>query len=60
MRLPAPPWKLAAIAAIALALPALAVAHPGADAGRHDGFLQGFVHPFSGLDHLLAMGAVGI
>lgn len=43
---------------IALLLPAVAWAHPGhaADAG----LLSGIAHPFSGLDHLLAMLAVGI
>src|SRR5690349_3496651 len=39
-------------------LPAGAFAHTG----LHDtqGFLAGFSHPFSGLDHLLAMFAVGL
>ncbi|WP_257386423.1 HupE/UreJ family protein [Tahibacter caeni] len=37
-------------------LPAVAAAHPGhADTG----FAAGFVHPLNGLDHLLAMAAVG-
>jgi urease accessory protein len=41
------------------ALPALA--HPGADAGaHHHGFIAGFMHPLMGLDHLAAMGAVGL
>lgn len=36
----------------------LAIAHPGH--GEHaSGFLSGLLHPFSGLDHLLAMGAIG-
>ena len=39
-----------------LCLPATAFAHPGH--GGH-GFLGGFVHPFLGLDHVLAMAMVG-
>ncbi|NEJ24605.1 urease accessory protein [Rhizobium leguminosarum] len=45
---------LAALAA--LALPTAAHAHIGLHA---DGTLAGFSHPFSGLDHILAMIAVG-
>jgi urease accessory protein len=48
-------------AALAL-LPAVASAHPGHDGG-HDltwDFAGGFAHPVFGLDHLLAMIAVGI
>lgn len=41
----------------ALLLPAVAHAHPGhADAGM----VSGFLHPFSGLDHVVAMLAVGV
>jgi urease accessory protein len=41
----------------ALLLPAVAHAHPGhADAG----LISGFMHPFSGLDHMVAMLAVGV
>jgi urease accessory protein len=36
-----------------------ALAHAGAGAHTH-GFLAGFAHPFTGLDHLLAMLAAGI
>ena len=43
---------------IVTAAPALAFAHTGA--GPHNGFLHGFSHPFSGLDHVLAMVAVGL
>ena len=43
---------------IALTVPALALAHTGD--GAHNGFLHGFSHPFSGLDHVLAMVAVGL
>lgn len=40
-----------------LLLPGLAFAHPGHDAST---FAQGFMHPIGGLDHLLAMLAVGV
>lgn len=46
---------LALLALVALAGPVFA--HPGH--GGHD-FGHGFVHPFAGLDHLLAMVAVGL
>lgn len=42
--------------AVALASPA-AFAHIGSHA---DGFSHGFTHPFGGLDHLLAMVAIGL
>ncbi len=44
-------------AAIALAMTGPAFAHVGA--GDHGSFAQGLLHPISGLDHLLAMIAVG-
>lgn len=48
---------LAPVAAAALvASPALAHVGPGA----HDSFAAGFGHPFLGLDHMLAMVAVGL
>src|SRR4051812_37933921 len=48
-----------ALAAISIALyPAMALAHPG-HSGPH-GFAGGFVHPFTGLDHMLAALAIGI
>jgi urease accessory protein len=66
---PAPLRTIAAAAAPAFlvlagaAFPALAQAHPGTVA-QHltdaQGFVAGFVHPFTGLDHLGAMLAVGI
>jgi urease accessory protein len=43
-----------------LLAPALAAAHAGADAGAHHGFAAGLMHPFTGIDHLLAMLAVGL
>lgn len=49
--------KTAAMAALCLlALPAMA--HPGH--GESVGFLAGFAHPFTGIDHLLAMLGVGL
>jgi urease accessory protein len=46
--------------ALLLALAAFpALAHPGHGAEAF-GFLSGFAHPFTGLDHLLAMLAVGL
>jgi urease accessory protein len=44
------------LVAIAALLPALAMAHPG-QCGH--GFVSGIAHPFTGIDHLLAMAAVG-
>ncbi len=46
----------AAAAGLALALPA--AAHPGH--GLESGFVAGFLHPLGGLDHLLALLAVGL
>lgn len=46
------------IAAIALA-PVAAWAHPGI-AGHNHGFTNGFAHPVGGIDHILAMVAVGM
>lgn len=53
------PLSLASvIVAVALAVPAAAHAHTF---GAHDaGFVHGFSHPLGGLDHLLAMVAVGL
>ncbi|WP_160006352.1 HupE/UreJ family protein [Rhizobium sp. 18055] len=47
----------AAVAAIVLA-PSLAFAHTGV--GETVGFVHGFSHPLSGLDHILAMVMVGV
>ncbi len=51
-------------AGLMLALPALAMAHTGADAGHHhgtaDALAAGLSHPFTGLDHLAAMVALGV
>ena len=43
---------------LALAAPCLAHAH--SESGSIGGFISGFVHPLSGLDHIAAMVAVGI
>ena len=49
---------LAVALVLAVATPGIAFAHPGISQG-HD-LLDGYVHPFVGLDHLLAMLAVGL
>jgi urease accessory protein len=51
-------WSRIAIVLAALAWPAHAFAH--VEAGRAEGFLAGLHHPVSGLDHVLAMLAVGL
>ncbi|WP_228896235.1 HupE/UreJ family protein [Pseudoduganella aquatica] len=58
---------LLALLAAGLCLPALAhpeashgAAHAAAQAGWGDAFQDGFLHPFTGFDHLLAMLSVGI
>jgi urease accessory protein len=48
----------ALFAAVIVFAPALAQAHPGHAPGA--GFMHGFAHPMTGLDHLLAMLAVGL
>ncbi len=49
--------RLASFAAVALvAMNSVAFAHPG----HGGGWIAGLVHPFSGLDHALAMVAVGL
>lgn len=49
--------SIAAVCAFMALTPSLALAHAG---GESHGFMQGFVHPVSGLDHLLAMLMVGV
>lgn len=52
-------WKqYSALAAALLLAPAIAQAHQ--EAGQAAGFLAGLSHPVSGLDHVLAMVAVGL
>ncbi len=43
---------------VLLSLPALAFAHPGHE--LRSGFVAGIAHPWSGVDHLIAMLAVGL
>ncbi len=47
-------------AALLAALPIVASAHGMPGEHAHTGFLAGFAHPFTGIDHLLAMLAVGL
>ncbi|HEY8974291.1 MAG TPA: HupE/UreJ family protein [Burkholderiaceae bacterium] len=52
-----------ALSLASCALPIAAMAHPGSlaeHAARSHGFIDGFAHPFTGLDHLGAMLAVGL
>jgi urease accessory protein len=49
--------RIAALA-VGLALPSIAAAHE--HAGVAGGLVSGFVHPISGVDHLIAMVAVGL
>ena len=37
-----------------------ALAHTGVDAHQHMGFMSGFLHPFTGLDHMAVMLAIGL
>ncbi|WP_213955061.1 HupE/UreJ family protein [Variovorax sp. dw_954] len=48
--------------ALLVALPLAAAAHVGVDGAAHHaaGFAQGFLHPFTGMDHLAAMVGVGL
>ncbi|SEK40956.1 urease accessory protein [Roseateles sp. YR242] len=50
----------AALAAVAAMTPALVLAHAGEGLPHDHGLSAGFVHPFTGLDHLAAMLAVGL
>jgi urease accessory protein len=46
------------VLAVSVGLPTIASAHPGHEATP--GFIHGFLHPLGGLDHILAMVAVGL
>jgi urease accessory protein len=48
----------ASLALAAIAVPTVASAHPGHEGAP--GFIHGFLHPLGGLDHILAMVAVGL
>jgi len=50
--------RILALAAAVLAMTAPAMAHTGVSAA--EGFQHGFFHPLGGLDHMLAMVAVGL
>lgn len=50
--------RQAAVALLLAVLPALALAHE--ESGQAAGFVSGFLHPLSGLDHVAAMVAVGL
>jgi urease accessory protein len=50
--------RVAAAATLLLATSGAALAHPGH--GDATGFTHGFLHPVGGLDHVLAMAAVGL
>ena len=55
--MPRTAFRLLVTIALLLA-PSVAFAHPGH--GEGGSLLAGFIHPFSGIDHLLAMTAVGL
>jgi urease accessory protein len=50
------------IASVICAIPATLLAHTGPDAGAHHGsaFVAGLLHPLTGVDHLVAMLAIGV
>jgi urease accessory protein len=52
-------WRFLSAIAFTLFLPMAAQAHPGHGEGGM-GWLVGLAHPFNGLDHILAMVAVGL
>jgi urease accessory protein len=47
------------LAAVLVLVPSLALAHPGLPGHAHD-MASGFAHPLGGIDHVLAMVAVGL
>ncbi len=53
------PWLKASVALL-FAWPLLASAHTGSGVSHDHGVAAGFTHPFTGLDHLAAMLAVGL
>ena len=48
------------VLATTLALPALALGHPGHAGQAGNGFANGLMHPITGWDHMLALIAVGL
>ncbi len=59
MNIPISIWHRRFIALIGLFVPALALAHVG-QGELSGGFIAGFAHPILGLDHVVAMVAVGL
>ncbi|MBX3732302.1 MAG: HupE/UreJ family protein [Verrucomicrobiae bacterium] len=55
---PRPGWVPAACLLAALCVPMVAMAHPGH--GATPGMADGFLHPFTGLDHALALLGAGL
>lgn len=53
--------KAAAVSVLAL-FPMMAFAHVGTDGGTHHvlSFTEGFIHPLTGMDHMVAMVLVGV
>jgi len=51
-------FRTSVAAALLASLPAVALAHPGHEAGSS--FTTGILHPVTGFDHLLALLAVGV
>jgi urease accessory protein len=51
--------RRAVLVASLVLMPSLALAHPGIPGHTHD-LASGFMHPIGGLDHVLAMVAVGL
>ena len=54
------PLMTALVMLVTLLLPELALAHVEAGAAGDGGFFSGLKHPVTGLDHLVAMVAVGL
>src|SRR4029450_865490 len=54
------PWVLPWLGAMTLVLIWTSCAHAHVERGQAAGFVIGFGHPWSGLDHVLTMLAVGI
>ena len=52
----------AAVVSVLAMIPGLALAHVGHDGGAHHemGFIEGFLHPLTGADHLIVMLLVGV
>lgn len=48
------------VALVLLVIPMLSDAHTGHSYGDSIGFISGFMHPFTGIDHILILLAVGI